>query len=166
MKWLESDDNSVIALPQSADFYTYYALYGLERTGLASGFKYYGTQDWYRERTADIVAAQNGDGHWGNSGEPFDTVVDTSFAMLFLARGRHPILMNKLRYDGDWANRPRDVANLARFASSELERPLNWQVVPLDRDWVDWTDSPILYMAGDKPPKLTDDDRRKLKAVH
>ena len=72
--------------------------------------------------------------------------------------------MNKLRYDGDWANRPRDVANLARFASAELERPLNWQVVPLDRDWLDWTDSPILYMAGDKPPKLTDDDRRKIKA--
>jgi hypothetical protein len=163
LKWLESDDNSVIALPQSADFYTYYALYGLERTGLASGFKYYGTQDWYRQRAADIVAAQNGDGHWGNSAEPFDTLVDTSFAMLFLARGRHPILMNKLRFDGDWANRPRDVANLARFASAELERPLNWQVVPLDRDWVDWTDSPILYMASDKPPKLTDDDRQKLK---
>ena len=72
--------------------------------------------------------------------------------------------MNKLRFDGDWANRPRDVANLARFASAELERPLNWQVVPLNRDWVDWTDSPILYMASDKPPKLTDDDRRKLKA--
>ena len=48
LKWLESDDNSVIALPQSADFYTYYTLYGLERTGLASGFKYYGAQDWYR----------------------------------------------------------------------------------------------------------------------
>jgi len=163
LKWLESDDNSVIALPQSADFYTYYALYGLERTGLASGFKYYGTQDWYRQRAADIVGAQNEDGHWGGSGESFDTLVDTSFAMLFLARGRHPILMNKLRYDGDWANRPRDVANLARFASAELERPLNWQVIPLDRDWVDWTDSPILYMAGDKPPTLGDDDCKKLK---
>jgi phage FluMu protein Com len=163
LKWLESDDNSVIALPREADYYTYYSLYGLERTGLASGFKYYGAQDWYRQRAADILAAQNGDGHWGNSGDPFDTLVDTSFAMLFLARGRHPILMNKLRFDGDWANRPRDVANLARFASAELERPLNWQVVPLDHDWVDWTDSPILYMASDKPPALTEDDRRKIK---
>ncbi len=48
LKWLEDGDNSVIALPPSSDFYTYYALYGLERTGLASGFKYYGSHDWYR----------------------------------------------------------------------------------------------------------------------
>ena len=49
LKWLESGDNSVIALPNSADFYTYYSLYGLERTGLASGFKFYGDHDWYRQ---------------------------------------------------------------------------------------------------------------------
>jgi phage FluMu protein Com len=163
LKWLESGDNSVIALPQFADFYTYYALYGLERTGLASGFKYYGSNEWYRQGAADILAAQSADGSWGKSGDPFDTVVDTSFALLFLARGRHPILMDKLRYDGHWANRPRDVANLARFASAELERPLNWQVVPLDHDWLDWTDSPILYLAGDTPPTLSDDDKRKIK---
>ena len=164
LKWLETEDHSVIALGSDSDFYTYYALYGLERTGLASGFKYYGAEDWYRSRAADIVAAQSADGSWGRSPDGFDTVVDTSFALLFLARGRHPILMNKLRYDGDWANRPRDAANLARFASAELERPLNWQVVPLDHNWMDWTDSPILYMAGDKAPKLTDDDRQKIKS--
>jgi phage FluMu protein Com len=163
LKWLESGDNSVIALPGSADFYTYYALYGLERTGLASGFKYYGSNDWYRQGAEDILAAQSAEGSWGKSGETFDTLVDTSFALLFLARGRHPILMNKLRYDGHWANRPRDVANLARFASAELERPLNWQVVPLDHDWLDWTDSPILYLAGDTPPTLSDDDKEKIK---
>jgi hypothetical protein len=164
LKWLETGGNSVIALGDDADFYTYYALYGLERTGLASGFKYYGTQDWYRSRAADIIARQNANGSWGSGNEGFDTMVDTSFALLFLARGRHPILMNKLRYDGDWANRPRDAANLARFASAELERPLNWQVVPLNHDWVDWTDSPILYMAGDKPPALSEDDKQKIKS--
>jgi len=164
LKWLESEDNSVITLGPGADFYTYYSLYGLERTGLASGFKYYGAEDWYRSRAADIVKAQNANGSWGQSNDGFDTVVDTAFSLLFLARGRHPILMNKLRFDGDWANRPRDVANLARFASAELERPLNWQVVPLDHDWVDWTDSPILYMASDKPPTLSEDDRQKIKS--
>jgi hypothetical protein len=162
LQWLESGDNSVIALPPGADFYTYYALYGLERTGLASGFKYYGSHDWYRERAADIVASQAPSGSWGGA-QGFDAIVNTSYSLLFLARGRHPVLMNKLRYDGDWANRPRDVANLARFASSELERPLNWQVVPIDHDWVDWTDSPILYMAGDKPPNLADADRQKIR---
>ncbi len=68
--------------------------------------------------------------------------------------------MNKLNYDGDWANRPRDVANLARFASAELERPLNWQIVPLNQAW---TDSPILYLSGDKPPKLSEQDKSNIK---
>jgi hypothetical protein len=163
LKWLEDGDNSVIALPPSADFYTYYALYGLERTGLASGFKYYGSHDWYRQCTAELLAAQNPEGSWGVANESFDAIVNTSYALLFLARGRHPVLMNKLRFAGDWANRPRDVANLARFASNELERPLNWQVVPVDRPWLDWTDSPILYMASDKPPILGEGDRQKIK---
>jgi hypothetical protein len=164
MDWLERGENSVIALPNGADYYTYYALYGLERTGLASGFKFYGEHDWYRERAQDIIARQDSQGSWGSGAGLYEAIVDTSYSLLFLARGRHPILMNKLRYDGDWANRPRDVANLARFASEELERPLNWQVVPLNRDWRDWTDSPILYLAGDKPPPLTQDDKDKIKA--
>ncbi len=84
LQWLASEDNSVIALPHTADFYTYYSLYGLERTGLASGYKYYGAHDWYRERAADIIAAQKDDGSWGNLGDAFDTVVDTAFSMLFL----------------------------------------------------------------------------------
>jgi Domain of unknown function (DUF4159) len=162
LKWLETGDNSVIALPASADFYTYYALYGLERTGLASGFKYYGSQDWYRTCAAELVSAQAADGSWGTNA-PFDSIVNTSYSLLLLARGRHPVLMNKLRFPGDWANRPRDVANLARFASVELERPLNWQVVPVDHSWLDWTDSPILYMASDNAPDLSPGDRQKIK---
>jgi hypothetical protein len=162
LAWLEDGDHSAIPLPPSADFFTYYALYGLERTGLASGFKYYGVHDWYRERAADIVAVQQDNGAWGGT-ETYETIIDTSYSLLFLARGRHPILMNKLLYQGNWANRPRDVANLARFASAELERPLNWQVVPLDHDWADWTDSPVLFLAGNKRVELTPDDVQKLR---
>src|SRR5207248_8214444 len=115
-------------------------LYGIERAGLASGFKYFGKHDWYRELAQRILLTQGGDGAWGES-----NVIETAYHLLFLSRGRHPILMNKLRFDGYWANRPRDLANLARFAGKQLERPLNWQVVPLDNDYTDWMDSPILY---------------------
>jgi hypothetical protein len=158
LDWLESADNSVITRDGEEDWL--YTIYGLERAGLASGFKYFGAHDWYRERAADLISQQNADGSWSATYGP---VVDTSFALLFLARGRHPLILNKLRFDGDWANRPRDAANLARFASVELERPLNWQVVPLNHDWRDWTDSPILYMASHRPPNLSDDDRNKLQ---
>jgi hypothetical protein len=96
--------------------------------------------------------------------------VDTSYALLFLARGRHPILMNKLRFDrrGDaavayWSNRPRDLANAARFATRQLERPINWQVVSIDNPWTDWMDSPILYIASHEPPKFGPEDYDKLR---
>ncbi len=161
LDWLEQGNNSVIDRDSEGEWS--YTLYGLERVGLASGFKYFGTHDWYREMANDIVNHQDRDGSWG-ANDAFHTIVDTSYALLFLARGRHPIIMNKLRFDGDWSNRPRDVANLARYASRELERPLNWQVVPLDHDWHDWTDSPILYMSSDKPPVLAPADVAKLKA--
>jgi uncharacterized protein DUF4159 len=159
LQWLEAGGNS-IDLDRGG-----YNLYGLERVGLASGFKYFGSHDWYRELAALTISDQQPDGSF--SGEKFGSYgarIETAYNLLFLARGRHPILMNKLRFDGYWANRPRDVANLARFASHQLERPLNWQVVPLSRDWTEWTDSPILYLASHEAVKLTDEDVAKIRS--
>jgi hypothetical protein len=129
-----------------------YRLYGIERVGLASGFKYFGQHDWYRELAAEVLARQNRYGAWGNGS------IDTSYALLFLARGRHPILMNKLRFDGYWSNRPRDAANLARYTGRQLERQLNWQVININSDWTGWTDSPVLYLASHQAPGLSDED--------
>src|SRR6185436_15525808 len=98
--------------------------------------------DWYRELSAKVIPVQWPNGAFGLSPDGYDTVVQTAFTILFLSRGRHPIFMEKLRFDGAWANHPRDIANAARFASRELERQLNWQVVPLAHDWTDWFDSP------------------------
>ena len=162
MAWLEQGDSSINIMTPGT-LYMGYTLYGLERVGLASGFKYFGTHDWYRELAAKVVGLQHPNGSWGRKDAGKDTLIDTAYALLFLARGRHPVLMNKLRFDGFWANRPRDVANLARFAGRELERPLNWQVVNLQGDWWDWTDSPILYLASHQPPKLGDEDYRKIR---
>jgi hypothetical protein len=142
LKWLEEGDNA-IAINRGG-----YDLYGLERVGLASGFKFFGTHEWYRELAAESIHEQQPDGGWGNP-------VETAYNLLFLARGRHPVLMNKLRFDGIWANRPYDAANLARFVGYQLERPLNWQVVSLHRDWTEWMDSPIISLASNKPVDLS-----------
>jgi hypothetical protein len=163
LAWLEVGDNSVID-PENEPDWPYYTLYGLERVGLACGFKYFGAHDWYREVAQNLVNRQAPDGSWGAGSQSFQVTVNTSYALLFLARGRHPVIMNKLRFDGDWANRPRDAANLARFASTQLERPLNWQVTSIDRDWPDWTDSPLLYLSSDVPPSLTPQQQQKLKS--
>lgn len=141
LAWLEKDDN-VLNLPGG---WWGYALYGIERVGLASGFKYFGKHDWYRILAAQALQRQNSNGEWGG-------LIDTAFATLFLSRGRHPIMMNKGRFDGYWANRPQDLTNLTRFASHELEQPLNWQVVSLNLEAADWMDAPILYLASHKAP--------------
>jgi hypothetical protein len=115
-------------------------------------------------------------GAWGRADDGPDAVVDTAYTLLFLARGRYPILMNKLRFErseatrldgkpapGYWANRPRDLANLTRFASRQLERGLNWQVVSVDTPWHDWLDAPVLYVASHQAPMLAEEDYQNMR---
>src|SRR5207253_2461106 len=105
--------------------YWAYTLFGIERAGLASGFKHLGAHDWYQELAARVLPMQAADGSflWRGQG-PQDAIVDTCYVLLFLSRGRHPVMMNKLRFADFWTNRPRDIANLASFTSKELERPV------------------------------------------
>jgi hypothetical protein len=161
LTWWEKEDN--VSTPPSA--WWGYTLYGIERVGLASGFKYFGKHDWYRELAAHVISRQQPDGTWGD-------LVESAYALLFLSRGRHPVLMNKLRFDkggtegqaqGFWGNRPRDAANLARYAGRKLERPLNWQVVTLEREWHDWLDSPILTIGSHSVPYFTAADIAKFR---
>ncbi len=155
LDWFENGSHSV---DTSTSDWLGYTLYGIERVGLASGFKYFGSHDWYREIARQVIDAQNPNGSWNPQ-----EASDTPYVLLFLARGRHPILMNKLRFDGFWSNRPRDLSNLSRYASGEMEQPVNWQVVPITHDWTDWTDCPILYMASHKAPTLTDEEYDKIR---
>jgi hypothetical protein len=163
MKWLEEADNST-TLSDAATYYVGYNLFTLERIGLSSGYKYFGTHDWYRELSQRVVGVQWPNGAFGKTYEGYDAVVQTAFTILFLSRGRHPIFMEKLRFDGQWANHPRDVANATAFASRELERKLNWEVVPIDHEWTDWLDSPVLFIASHQAPVLKDSDIEKLRS--
>jgi hypothetical protein len=65
---------------------------------------------------------------------------------------------------GEWNNRPRDLSNLSKFTSRELERPVNWQTVSLAHDAADWSDSPILYFASHAAINFTDMDLAKIRA--
>lgn len=163
LKWLESGNNSVRGRT-SETFYTGYDLFSLERVGLASGLKFLGTHDWYRELAETSLAHQQPDGSFEHFDSRFDVLVDTSYTLLFLARGRHPVFMDKLRFERFWANRPRDLANLTKFASRELERPMNWQIVSADRPWYDWFDSPVLFIASHQPPQISDAQYANLRS--
>ena len=137
-----------------------YWLYCLERVGLASGFKYIGGHNWFAEGAAELLALQRSDGGWG----PLELAVeDTSFAVLFLARGRDPVLVNKLNYGGKWNTRPRDIANFTRFVSYAFERSVAWQVVAADAPLADLQDAPILYISGAGPIELSDEQIARLR---
>ena len=134
---------------------SFYTMYGVERIGTASGRKYFGTKDWYQIGADYLVKNQHPDGSWAGQWGPLP---DTAYALIFLARGRAPVLMNKLQYADPpnlpksqsevWNERPRDVANLARWTGRQNERYFNWQVVNLKVAPEELHDAPILYISG------------------
>ena len=156
----------------------YYAAYGIERIGVASGHKYFGKRDWYKEISDFLVKSQKDDGSWGDESEHHNPrrIPDTCFAVMALVRGRAPVMMNKLDYvpsaGGDaprrgpvptWNQRPREVANVARWTSHQLERDLNWQIVNLQVDADELHDAPILWISGSRPLLFTKEHEEKLK---
>ena len=156
--WMGKDNRM---LEFAAD-YEGYSLYGVERAALASGLRWFGPHDWYRELGARELLKQRSNGAWGLGldGNP----LETAFRLLFLSRGRQPVLMNKLRFNGNWNNRPRDAAKLTQYASAQFEKPFAWGVADLSRNWWDWMESPLLFITTDTAPTFTDADCQKLRA--
>jgi hypothetical protein len=142
-----------------------YYYYGIERVGLASGYKYFGQTDWYQTGARKIINSQQGGAVRGGShgGSHAGGLVNTAFCLLFLIRGQHPVMFNKLRFDGDWNNRPRDLAYLTRWRQSRYEKVLNWQIINLQVPVEEWHDAPIIYLSGFKKPNFTPRDIQKLR---
>ncbi len=166
--WVAKNLPELVAKP------SLYALYGIERIGVASGYKYFGQLDWFGAGADAIVKMQKPGGDWpsGNHGNDRE---NTALALLFLSRGRAPVMMNKLQYsitapktnqskEANWNQRPRDVANATRWVSDKTERGLNWQILNLGVANInDLHDSGILYIAGNQALAFTDKEKAMLK---
>ncbi len=164
----------------------YYNIYGIERLGRISGQRFIGKYDWYREGCEYLLKMQKLDGSWSGSGRAADNFpnIATSFALLFLSKGRTPILLTKLAFDtglGEprdvvgWNRKQNDVRHLTEFASRELFNglPLAWQVY--DARKIDLTGEklkeeleglltcPVVYMNGHTRPNLTGTQKDLLK---
>ncbi|HEY1861486.1 MAG TPA: DUF4159 domain-containing protein, partial [Gemmataceae bacterium] len=168
----------------------FYTVYGLERVGRLSGLRFLGDHDWYREGCKVLVDNQSlEDGSWKGTGREerrlgYDQwpVINTSFALLFLSKGRTPILISKMthngigdgkRYPDDWNNDRNDARHLVEFASRELFKrtPMGWQVFntnkmqafSVDDVTAELLQSPIAYFNGHYAPEFADKDADVLK---
>ncbi len=171
---------------------TFYHLYGLERVGRLSGLRFFGPYDWYREGCAYLVRQQKANGSWKHPAA-WDQwpIVSTSFALLFLSKGRTPVLVSKAVHgtwprreiETDWNNDRNDLRNLVPFAGKQLfgNAPLAWQNFdimraatprgdnsnPTEDDLADTTaemlQSPIFYITGHEAPRFTGVEKRLLQ---
>jgi hypothetical protein len=159
LKWIS--DNFERVFTDTGIAAPYYALYGVERVGVASGRKYLGKVDWYQRGADFLLEHQAPKGGWGDP-------VNTCYAMLFLSRGRAPVIFNKLDYqangkEGNWNERPRDIANLTRWIARQNEKDLNWQTVNLSGSADELLDAPVLYISGNQALKFTPAEEAKLR---
>jgi hypothetical protein len=148
-----------------------YYLYGLERAGRFTGRRFVGPpespKDWYRMGVRKLVELQNvGDGSWTDPTNGNQPAVGTALALMFVAKGNSPVLINKLRY-GDpqgqlygrgWNRQPRDVSNLTDYVSTRPRWPrlMSWQIVDLgvaarEKDGAALLQAKIQLLTGDGP---------------
>jgi len=101
---LEADPKA----PASGEARKLFWLCAAEAAAVPLGCKYFGAHDWYKEGAEYLVKSQAADGSWGD-------LPGTCFALLFLLDGRKPVVMSKLRFDGNWNSHPMDVYNYVSY---------------------------------------------------
>jgi Domain of unknown function (DUF4159) len=163
LNWLAKPGNFSFDIGQ----HRYYNIYGIERAGRLSGQRFMADRDWYREGCEYLVGKQQDDGSWPGGGFDGGTVGGTAFALLFMSKGRTPILISKFAWGNDWNRKHYDIKHVVEYASRELfkKTPLAWQIydcrnAPQHRikdETAELLQSPILYLNGHDSPlrKLT-----------
>ncbi|MEM9412353.1 MAG: DUF4159 domain-containing protein, partial [Planctomycetota bacterium] len=145
----------------------YYFLYGMERAGRLSGRRFFGAHDWYREGADALVQSQKTNGSWVGEGfSEEDPNISTSFSLLFLSKGKRPIVMGKYKFGpgNDWNRHPRGVHYLTKNLEQQWKTKLNWQTIDgNDATVYDLAESPILFISGRDQLDLTTAQKKELK---
>ena len=159
LQWLARKDNFSVSHNPGTRGSTWllYYLYGLERVGRLTTRRFIGGHDWYREGADWLVGSQDRlSGFWKGAGaDESNPLVSTSLALLFLSKGRRPVLLAKLEHPpgGDWNRHRSDVDNLTRFVEPRWQMDLTWQVISLEAATADdLVQSPVLYWCGNSSP--------------
>ncbi len=158
------------------DFHLLYYLYGVERVGRMTARRFFVGHkgqhyDWYR-MVSEFLVRQRRDPIWGGFiGEHHaerNPLVSTSLALLFLSKGRRPIVMSKAQWgepgSNDWDHHRGGVHNVVTHIERLWKRDLSWQTISMSGATVgDLMETPILFMSGSEALKLNEADEVKLK---
>ena len=145
----------------------FYYLYGMERAARMSGQRFIGANDWYREGASHLVSQQSLNGSWTQISDLERTSeITTAFSLLFLAKGKRPIVFGKYRYgDGNnWDLHAPGVHYLTRETEKAWQMTLNWQTVDSnDASVNDLLEAPVMILSGQGALQLNDQQKQNLK---
>jgi hypothetical protein len=145
-----------------------YYLYGVERVGRMTARRFIGKHDWYRAGAEKLIREQDSlSGFWKGVGHAEDNPqIGTSLALLFLAKGRRPVLIAKVKHspENDWNHHRSDLANLTNYVERRWARDLTWQIVDLESASVeDLLLAPVLFINGREAPVFTAEQKQRLR---
>ena len=140
----------------------FYYLYALERVGRLSGRRFIGDHDWYREGADYLIGSQDEfQGFWSNVGPMENSNVATSFALLFLSKGKRQVVAGRLKYQSagaetEWNQHSDGLRQLVRHVEKDWGRDLTWQTIDASAaNLEDLLQAPVLVMSGTEAFQLT-----------
>ena len=153
--------------PGDNQYWLYY-MYGVERVGRLTAQRFIGPHDWYRAGAAELLKRQNslGKGYWKSNLVESNELIATSFALLFLSKGRRPVLCAKLMHGpgDDWNHHRADLAHLTSYVETSWRKNLTWQIIdPAAASVDDLLQSPVLFFNGQSVPEFTVDQIERLR---
>ncbi len=141
----------------------------MERACRMSALRFIGGHDWYREGVQMLLASQNLSGSWPPDVEfkqVDDLHVSTSFSLMFLAKGRRPVVIAQLKHGStnDWNRHRSSVFNLLSHVERVWKRDLTYQVVDFAAASVDdLLETPVLYLSGRDVLQFSTPEKNKLR---
>ena len=162
---------SVVQNPGTGgETWLYYYLYGLERVGRFTARRYIGDHDWYLEGAKMFTATQDRLSGKFVANRIEDSIVATSFALLFLAKGRRPVIVAKSSHApaADWNRHGHDIAHLVDYVETRWKKDypagLSWHVLDTPTaGQADLQQAPVFWISGKSDFDLGHDAGRRLR---
>ncbi|MEK7483619.1 MAG: DUF4159 domain-containing protein [Planctomycetota bacterium] len=156
LRWLAQYFQGQAEIPKNSkaqiDYYELYFLYALERMAHLMGVREIEGWDWFYQGIQIILQRDRE--------KKLESLVDQAFALLFLSKGRTPILMGKIVLPNLPETDPHDIENLVFEISKNLHQSFTYQRVTLKGNL---SDIPMLFLSGHQSFQLSATEKETLQ---